>query len=56
MAIEFYGTMLIKPIPESGVEPFEKTCYWTYNAEHKCWYGGGVSYPEEICEPPREIQ
>ena len=46
----FHGTMRIKPVASSGMPPIEASADWLYKPECKCWYGGGSSYPEEICE------
>lgn len=50
----FHGTMRITP-KNPKIEPFDKTCDWLYKPEHKCWYGGGLSYSEEICKVVKEI-
>jgi hypothetical protein len=48
----FHGTMLISP--RVAIEPFEITGDWLYKPEYKCWYGGGRSFPEEICKIVKE--
>ena len=45
----FRGTMRIVPKNKS-IEPFEITGDWLYKPDTKCWYGGGRSFSEEICE------
>lgn len=45
----FRGTMKIVP-KVSGYAPYEVSGDWLYKPDMKCWYGGGSSYPEEICE------
>lgn len=50
----FRGKMLITPSVE-GFKPLEIVADWIYKPEFKCWYGGGSSFPEEICQVIEEI-
>ena len=43
----FHGTMRITP--RVSIPPFEITADWLYKPEYKCWYGGGRSFPQDIC-------
>ena len=45
----FRGTMMVSPIPSSGIKPFEISGDWLYKPEYKCWYGGGRSFSVDIC-------
>ena len=45
----FHGTMRVTPKTDA-VEPFEITGDWLYKPEYGCWYGGGRSFGEDICE------
>lgn len=49
----FRGTMRITP-KNAEIFPYELTSDWLYKPEYKCWYGGGHSYPEEVCEVVRD--
>lgn len=44
----FRGTMRITPKTDR-VQPFELAGDWLYKPEYKCWYGGGRSFPAEVC-------
>lgn len=49
----FRGMMRITP-----KDPFIASRYitgtWLYKPDTKCWYSGGRSFPEEVCEVMRE--
>jgi hypothetical protein len=45
----FRGTMRISP-KNPAVPPYEKTCDWLYKPDSGCWYGGGRSFPAQVCE------
>lgn len=49
----FHGTMRIVP-KNAEIFPYELTGDWLYKPEYNCWYGGGHSYPEEVCEVVRD--
>lgn len=44
----FHGVMRITPKTKC-VTPLEIEGNWLYQPEHKCWYGNGAYYSEEIC-------
>ena len=45
----FHGKMKITPKnPQFPEMIFE--CDWLYKPDTRCWYGNGMSWPEEICE------
>ena len=45
----FRGVMRITP-KNPKFTPKEIEADWLYKPEYDCWYGGGCSYPAEICE------
>ena len=45
----FTGTMLIIH-PDPDTPPEKISGHWLYKPETGCWYCGGISYPEDICE------
>lgn len=45
----FRGEMKISP-KNILITPFVVRADWLYKPETNCWYGGGASYPVEICE------
>jgi hypothetical protein len=48
----FHGDMKIIPRNSASIVSFivsDKD--WLYKPETGCWYGGGRSFPAEICEP-----
>ena len=46
----FHGTMKITP--DNALYPpyYVMDKDWLYKPDTKCWYAGGSSYPEEICQ------
>ena len=50
----YHGDMKITP-KSTFCSPFYITNKdWLYKPDTDCWYGGGSSYPAEICEPIEE--
>ena len=45
----FFGIMRIMRSPTS--RPFDVLGEWLYKPDTRCWYCGGASYPEQVCEP-----
>lgn len=49
----FKGTMKIIPVSKE-IAPYEISGDWLYKPDTDCWYCGGWSYPEQICEVMKE--
>ena len=49
----FKGSAMIVP-KNPKFKPHKEHGVWLFKPEHRCWYCGGVSYPEEIVQEIEE--
>lgn len=49
--MNFYGTMIISPVNKPS---YEVDAEWTFI--DGIWYGGGSSYPAEICKRKEDAE